>query len=497
MASSCREPVQAYLYTLRVWHVRNIEPCFAEQFPLLRHLKLVNLDLVRDPTYLHRGLIPISTRLESLSLSDTRLANHNDDLASCLLDLPWPKLQHLDVPADADFLERTHAIMQPEMFPVLVSLDSGGWHKGRNVALLDELLDMKCLRALQRVEQRHRGQCMPVEFRCRDLEGTGRVMRLLQRLRGMEALRLVITGSSVNAEVAGNWTLLVDGRGFPYLRQLIVVTSHLLWLPIFRALGDERAYAPRLEDLTVECDTSAIYRHQHELIMAPGSLASLRSLTIKADVPASNLRAILGGGSGEGNQKRVGGSGGGGRRTCARLEHLAFVGKHTRFTTLGLFKLLAEGRQEGGMEEDGMEAAGTVDFSPPWLPNLKTLAVHCDYDDQNDREGVRLRDGLARLQALEQLNICLRHMDVFFIRFMELREMGALPRLRILRTPARPPITHLSRVAHLLVLRWLKTEREGVARELKLLDFPMEGLQPPALWSAICDVFPAHDTIEM
>jgi hypothetical protein len=405
--------------------------------------------------------------------------------------------QHLDIPADADFLERTYAIMQPEMFPVLVSLDSGGWHKGRNVTLLDELLDRKCLPALQRVEQRHRGQCMPVEFRCRDLEGTGRVMRLLHRLRGMEALRLVITGSSVNAEVAGNWTLLVDGKGFPYLRQLIVVTSHLLWLPLFRALGDERAYAPRLEELTVECDTSAIYRHQHELIMAPGSLASLRSLTIKADVPASNLRAILGGGGGDGNQKRNGGSGGGGRRTCARLEHLAFVGKHTSFTTLGLFKLLAEGRQEGGMEEDGMEAAGTVDFSPPWLPNLKTLAVHCDYEDQNDREGVRLRDGLARLQALEQLNIRLRHMDVFFIRFMELRERLGLPRLRILRTPARPPITHLSRVAHLLVLRWLKTEREGVARELKLLDFPMEGLQPPALWRAICDVFPAHDTIEM
>jgi len=197
VARSCRELVQAYLYTLQVWHVRNVEPCFAEQFPLFRHLKLVNLDLVRDATYLHRGLVPIFSRLRSLSLSDTRLANHNDDLASCILALPWPKLQHLDVPADADFLERTRAIMQPESFPVLVSLDSGGWHKRRNVILPNELLDRKCFPALQRVEQRHRGQCMPVEFRCRDLEGTGRVMRLLQRLRGMEALRLVVTGSSV------------------------------------------------------------------------------------------------------------------------------------------------------------------------------------------------------------------------------------------------------------------------------------------------------------
>ena len=192
----------------------------------------------------------------------------------------------------------------------------------------------------------------------------------------------------------------MDGRGFPYLRQLIVVTSHLLWLPIFRALGDERAHAPRLEELTVECDTSAIYRHQHELFVAPGSLASLRSLTIKADVPASNLRAILGGGSGGGLQSEqpgIGESRGGGRCTCPRLEDLALMGKNTSLPT--------KGRQEGGREEDGMEAAGAVDFSPPWLSSLKTLAVHCDNDDENDREGVRLRDGLARFPAMEQLNI--------------------------------------------------------------------------------------------
>jgi hypothetical protein len=262
LTTTTRPLVRQTLSSLHIWHVRRVEPCFAS-FPLLRRLTIKNLDLVRDPTYLHRGLVSISQQLESLSLSETMSQNHNLDLPSWLLSIHWPNLVHLDVPADADFLEycvtderrgdddegegggggegqEEHKMaLKPNMFPSLVSLDVGDWQVSRNynVGYLCLLLRRGCFPSLAQIEQRRRGgERVPVEVDCipvREgvLEGSkdslmsfSRVFELLDRVRGIEKIHLEMrAGQELAQEMMEGWTKLVtDERGFGALRWVCV-----------------------------------------------------------------------------------------------------------------------------------------------------------------------------------------------------------------------------------------------------------------------------------
>lgn len=340
--------------------------------------------------------------------------------------------------------------------------------------------------------------------------------------------------------------------------------------PFLEALGSPHAKLPHLQELVLNmgpADTVVTLPH---LQMAKGSLSSLHSLFIKSDLPWSFLGTLL-------QDACVSEDG-----TSSKLMRLSLIGGSSRQRTIdALWSLLAK--------------ANT--FSPPWLHTLRSLTVqgHTDYHfwefcgytigHATEMIGREMRAGLARLPALESLNVRARKyrhtethinispvvslsflpfsspfslthaipthkyiqvqlnlLDAFFISFMSLREEGALANIKILRTsflpfsssyfgpphthPVPPAHTHISTAAQLLFLRWLKKEREGLARDLKVnictctlhnkiysthvhklthgththkqaLDFPIFEYLPPALARAICDVFPTHDTIEM
>ena len=163
--------------------------------------------------------------------------------------------------------------------------------------------------------------------------------------------------------------------------------------PFLEALGSPHAKLPHLQELVLNMGPADTVVNLPHLQMAKGSLSSLHSLTIKSDLPWSFLGRLL-------QDACVSEDG-----TNSKLMHLSVMGGNSRQRTIdALWGLLAK--------------ANT--FSPPWLQTLKSLTVqgHTDYrfwefcgytiGHANEVIAREMRAGLARLPALESLNVTAR-----------------------------------------------------------------------------------------